>query len=129
VYVVVPPRTLLLDIAGPIEVLRWANQVQQSVRFEVSYDRSERRKLRWLGTPGRGAGARWLDRITEIIARRYDALGEAAVEPLFGDPHSHTSGAGAELNAECVAAGLKALPHDPVAAYFSAKGKAINAVR
>jgi transcriptional regulator GlxA family with amidase domain len=37
VYVVVPPRTLLLDIAGPIEVLRWANHVQEAVRFEVSY--------------------------------------------------------------------------------------------
>jgi transcriptional regulator GlxA family with amidase domain len=37
VYVVVPPRTLLLDVAGPIEVLRWANHVQEAVRFEVSY--------------------------------------------------------------------------------------------
>jgi transcriptional regulator GlxA family with amidase domain len=37
VYVVVPPRTLLLDIAGPVEVLRWTNQVQEAVRFHVSY--------------------------------------------------------------------------------------------
>jgi transcriptional regulator GlxA family with amidase domain len=37
VYVVIPPQTLLLDIAGPIEVLRWANHVQEAVRFEVSY--------------------------------------------------------------------------------------------
>jgi len=65
--------------------------------------------------------------LNEIIARRYDALGEAAVEPLFGDPHTHTSRAGAELNAECVVAGLKALPNDPVAKYFSAKGKAVAA--
>lgn len=63
--------------------------------------------------------------LNEIIARRYDALGEAAVEPLFADPHTHTSRAGAELNAECVVAGLKALPHDPVAAYLSVKGKTI----
>jgi rhamnogalacturonan acetylesterase len=63
--------------------------------------------------------------LNEVIARRYDALGEANVEPLFADPHTHTSRAGAELNAECVVAGLKALPRDPVAAYFSAKGKAI----
>jgi rhamnogalacturonan acetylesterase len=65
--------------------------------------------------------------LNEIIARRYDALGEAAVEPLFGDPHTHTSRAGAELNAESVVAGLKALPHDPVAKYFSAKGRAVAA--
>ena len=63
--------------------------------------------------------------LNEIIGRRYDVLGEADVEPLFADPHTHTSWAGAELNAECVVAGLKALPHDPVAAYFSAKGKAV----
>jgi transcriptional regulator GlxA family with amidase domain len=37
VYVVVPPRALLLDIAGPIEVLRWANHVQDAVQFEVRF--------------------------------------------------------------------------------------------
>src|SRR5262245_43669182 len=37
VFVVVPPRLLLLDIAGPLEVLRQANRVQDSVRFEVRY--------------------------------------------------------------------------------------------
>jgi transcriptional regulator GlxA family with amidase domain len=37
VFVVVPPRLLLLDLAGPLEVLRWANQVQSAVRFEVRY--------------------------------------------------------------------------------------------
>src|SRR5580658_774392 len=37
VYVVVPPRLLLLDVAGPLEVMRWANHVQTAVRFEVHY--------------------------------------------------------------------------------------------
>jgi transcriptional regulator GlxA family with amidase domain len=37
VYVVIPPRLLLLDIAGPLEVLRQANRVQDAVRFEVVY--------------------------------------------------------------------------------------------
>jgi len=37
VYVVLPPRVLLLDVAGPLEVLRRANQVQDAVRFEVRY--------------------------------------------------------------------------------------------
>jgi rhamnogalacturonan acetylesterase len=64
--------------------------------------------------------------LNEIIARRYDALGEAAVDPLFGDPHTHTTLAGAQLNAECVVAGLRALPHDPMMSYLSAKGKAIK---
>jgi len=37
VFVVVPARLLLLDIAGPLEVLRQANRVQSSVRFDVHY--------------------------------------------------------------------------------------------
>jgi transcriptional regulator GlxA family with amidase domain len=37
VYVVLPPRTLLLDVAGPLEVLRKTNQVQSAIRFEVRY--------------------------------------------------------------------------------------------
>ena len=37
VFVVVPPRTLLLDVAGPIEVLRKANVEQKALQFEVSY--------------------------------------------------------------------------------------------
>jgi lysophospholipase L1-like esterase len=63
--------------------------------------------------------------LNEIIARRYDVLGEAQVEPLFADPHTHTSRAGAELNAESVVAGLKALPGNPLGPYLSTKGKAV----
>jgi transcriptional regulator GlxA family with amidase domain len=37
VYVVLTPRTLLLDVAGPMEVLRRANLLQDRVRFEVRY--------------------------------------------------------------------------------------------
>ena len=64
--------------------------------------------------------------LNEITARKYDMLGEAAVEPLFGDPHTHTTAAGAIMNAESVVAGLKALADDPVARYFSAKGQQIT---
>jgi rhamnogalacturonyl hydrolase YesR/lysophospholipase L1-like esterase len=64
--------------------------------------------------------------LNEITALKYDALGKAAVEPLFGDPHTHTSLAGAIINAESVVSGLKALKKDPVAKYFSAKGKAVK---
>ncbi len=35
--VVVPPRALLLDLAGPLEVLRVANAVQDRVLFDVAY--------------------------------------------------------------------------------------------
>jgi rhamnogalacturonan acetylesterase len=65
--------------------------------------------------------------LNAIIAGHYDKLGEQKVEPLFADPHTHTSWEGAVLNAKCVVAGLKALPHDPLAAYFSAKGRTMAA--
>ena len=65
--------------------------------------------------------------LNAIIARRYDALGEAQVETLFADPHTHTSRLGAELNAECVVAGLKALSHDPLSADLSTKAQDVKA--
>ncbi len=37
VYVVVPPRALMLDIAGPLEVLCRANREQANTFFEVKY--------------------------------------------------------------------------------------------
>jgi transcriptional regulator GlxA family with amidase domain len=37
VYVVLPPRLMLLDVAGPLEVLRQANREQNNVRFDVRY--------------------------------------------------------------------------------------------
>ena len=65
--------------------------------------------------------------LNEITAEKYDALGRAAVEPLFGDPGTHTTAAGAVMNAESVIAGLKALPNDPLAKYFSAKAADVPA--
>lgn len=37
VYVVLAPRTLLLDVAGPLEVLRKANEEQHDIRFDTRY--------------------------------------------------------------------------------------------
>ena len=64
--------------------------------------------------------------LNTLIADRYDQLGEAAVEPLFADPHTHTSAAGAERNAEEVVVGLKRLKVDPLAEDFSEKGAAVK---
>jgi lysophospholipase L1-like esterase len=65
--------------------------------------------------------------LNEIIARAYDALGPDKVEPLFADPHTHTSRAGAEMNAECVIAGLKGLAANPLARFFSEKANGVAA--
>lgn len=64
--------------------------------------------------------------LNEMIAAQYDVLGPERVEPLFADPHTHTSLAGAEINAATVVRGLKGLAKDPVAGDFSAKGDAVR---
>ena len=64
--------------------------------------------------------------LNEIIARKYDEMGPEKVEKLFGDAHTHTNLTGAELNAASVVAGLKALPNNPLAPYFSAKAAQVS---
>jgi transcriptional regulator GlxA family with amidase domain len=51
VWVVLPERVLLLDIAGPMEVLRRANVEQQALQFNVHYVGSNPRVLSSVGIP------------------------------------------------------------------------------
>lgn len=71
----------------------------------------------WAETVAKEAGVAFVS-LNEIIARRYDALGEEAVNGLFGDAHTHTNRAGAELNAECAIAGLKGLEANPLEGFL-----------
>lgn len=64
---------------------------------------------KWAAEVAAAEGVAFID-LHELIAQRYDALGTAAVDSLFADEHTHTSRAGAELNAEIVTAALKSLP-------------------
>ena len=63
--------------------------------------------------------------VTKLIADRYEQMGEEKVKALFGPDHTHTSPAGAELNASLVVVGLKMLKGKPLNRYLSAKGKAV----
>jgi transcriptional regulator GlxA family with amidase domain len=51
VWVVLPERVLLLDIAGPLEVLRRANAEQQTLRFIVRYIGAKSRVMSSVGLP------------------------------------------------------------------------------
>lgn len=67
----------------------------------------------------------------ELIARRYEALGPAKVDGLYVPSPTerlHTGWEGAVVNAECVVAGLKALPGNPLGSYFSARAADIAPV-
>ncbi|MEK7723486.1 MAG: GDSL-type esterase/lipase family protein, partial [Acidobacteriota bacterium] len=64
--------------------------------------------------------------LNELIAAEYDKLGEEKVNPLFADPHTHTSRSGAEFNAEIVVRGLNGLKKNPVKKFYSEKGKTVG---
>ncbi len=62
----------------------------------------------WSATIGSQCGVAFIE-VAGLIADRYDALGRENVQPLFcsATDNVHTSTAGAKLNAECVAGGLR----------------------
>jgi rhamnogalacturonan endolyase len=79
----------------------------------------------WIRDLAREQGVACVD-LTRIIADRYEQMGRDAVEPLFPRDHTHTSDAGAELNARCVVAGLKALHRQLLIRLLSPAGRALD---
>jgi lysophospholipase L1-like esterase len=63
-------------------------------------------------------GALFMD-LTLLVADGYRRIGADKVNTLFADARTHTNAAGAAFNAERVVAGLKALPGNPLGAYFA----------
>lgn len=71
-------------------------------------------------------GAVFVD-LNKIIADRYDAIGQEKVAAHFGETdHTHTNPAGADFNAGCVVAGLRALPGAPFDGLLSPKGAEVK---
>jgi len=65
--------------------------------------------------------------LTMVITDAYKKEGAEKVATYFADKGTHTSDIGAQFNAARVIAGLKSLKPNPLAGYFSEKGKAIEA--
>lgn len=80
----------------------------------------------WAAQAAHDGGAAFVD-LNEIVARRYEALGPEKVATLFADERTHTNPEGAELNAECVVAGLKGLRPSPLTGLLSKKAAEIDA--
>jgi lysophospholipase L1-like esterase len=72
----------------------------------------------WAAELARAAGVGFID-LNETVARRYEEMGPEKVAALFADEATHTTWAGAELNAAVVAEALRALPGSPLAAFFA----------
>ena len=65
---------------------------------------------KWAAEVARTSGAAFLD-LNELIAKRYEELGEDKVKDLFFGDHTHTNPDGARINAGIVAEGVKSLPN------------------
>ncbi len=78
----------------------------------------------WTAQQAKASGVDFVD-FTNIVADQYDKMGKAAVTPWYPKDTTHSSPEGAEFNALNIVAGLKTLKNDPVANWFSDKGKAV----
>lgn len=73
---------------------------------------------KWAAESAKVSGVPFID-LNELVARRYEELGEAKVKAEFfsNTDHTHTTPAGADLNAEIVAKAVAELKQLPVAAH------------
>ena len=78
----------------------------------------------WTAAAARATGASFID-LNEMSALEYEKLGPEKVEGLFADKNTHSTPAGAALNAQCVVAGLRALPGMPLDRDLSDKGHTV----
>ncbi|HKP67973.1 MAG TPA: GDSL-type esterase/lipase family protein, partial [Pyrinomonadaceae bacterium] len=88
--------------------------------------RKEREKwVKWTANAAAATHAAYID-LNEIIALEFERLGPEKVAPLFGDARTHSTPAGALLNAQMVIAGIRALKKPDLKKYLSPAGKKIN---
>jgi lysophospholipase L1-like esterase len=80
---------------------------------------------KWDEAVARAHGALFFD-LTMVITDAYKKAGREQVNGFFADKGTHTTDVGAQFNAACVIAGLKSLKDNPLGAYFSAKGLAVQ---
>ena len=72
----------------------------------------------WAAEVAKSQGAFFID-LNDLVAQQYEALGQEKVsKEFFFNDHTHTSPAGARLNAETVVAGLKKLKNCKLAEFL-----------
>jgi lysophospholipase L1-like esterase len=77
------------------------------------------------GELARQQGVRYID-LTNIVADQYQELGPEKVKAFFPRDTTHTNRAGADINAQAVIAGIKALHEYALINAMTAKGRAID---
>ena len=88
-------------------------------------DRDFENLAEWDKQVAKNNGALFFD-LTLVITDAYKKEGAEKVAAFFADKGTHTTDTGAQFNAARVIAGLQSLKPNPLADYFSDKGKAIE---
>lgn len=64
--------------------------------------------------------------LTNLIADKYEQLGQEKIKTFFPKDHTHTGPEAADLNASLVVFGLNKLKKNPVKKFYSEKGKKVG---
>lgn len=81
--------------------------------------------VKWTANAARATGAAFID-LNEAIALEFERRGATPVASLFSDKRTHSTAAGALLNAQIVIAGMRALKNPNFNKYFSSRGKNVK---
>jgi lysophospholipase L1-like esterase len=81
--------------------------------------------VKWTANAAKATGAAFID-LNEIVALEFERLGVEKVAPLFGDARTHSTPAGARLNAELVISGICSLKKPNLKKYLCESGRAIK---
>jgi len=80
----------------------------------------------WSQDVARSAGVQFVD-LTNLVADRFQAMGEERVKGLYQQDYAHFNAEGADIHARAVLSGLKALRPSPVRGLLSTKGDSVKA--
>jgi len=79
---------------------------------------------KWAAEAAKAEGAAFVD-LNDLVAKKYEVLGEEKVKSLyFLEDHTHTTPAGALVNAQTVVEGVRGVKECPLGAYVNGGGKA-----
>lgn len=81
--------------------------------------------VKWTANAAAATDAAYID-LNQIVALEFERLGPEKVAPLFGDARTHSTPAGALLNAQLVVSGIRALKWPDLKKYLSPAGRSIK---
>jgi lysophospholipase L1-like esterase len=91
-------------------------------------ERGSGRFSQWAIETARAAHVLFID-VSDLVAGRFETMGEDAVKALYPRDHTHFNAAGADLHAAAVVSLLNGLRPSPVQKFLSARGEAVAADR